>query len=171
MADPLSMRPEELLAHTAWVGRLAERLVRGADADDVAQQTLLVALEHSPRETRKLRPWLATVARRIAGRMRREVDRRNRRERASVSNDPADATDEIVTRASLQREVVDGVLGLAEPYRTTILLRFFEHLFVEEVVVEVRIALLRFRNVLHVEIEPENIGCCSNVSLPEKNAQ
>jgi len=51
MREPIPHHPEQLLAHVGWVRHLAECLVGAsadpdADPEDVAQQTMLVALEH-----------------------------------------------------------------------------------------------------------------------------
>lgn len=121
--------PATVLEHVAWVRRLAARLVNDTwSADDVAQETLAIALTAMPGETKRQRSWLSTVARRVASRFRRTEDRRELRERAAVCGEAAPATDDVVERATLQRCVVDHVLALPEPYRTTILLRFLEEL-------------------------------------------
>jgi RNA polymerase sigma-70 factor (ECF subfamily) len=122
--------PERLLEHAAWVKRLAARIVwDSASADDVAQETMVVALGAArPREPGRLRAWLAAIARNVVRRSRRSAMRREWRERVAASPESLEPTDEIVARASLQRAVVDAVLALAEPYRTTILMRFFDDL-------------------------------------------
>src|SRR5688572_16135271 len=58
--------PVDLLAHAAWLRRLALRLVRDAGvADDVLQDTWVAALRHPPDRTRPPRQWLAAVARNV----------------------------------------------------------------------------------------------------------
>src|SRR5262249_12998826 len=52
--------------------------------------------------------------------------RRAARERSSAAPEPLPATDEIVARATLQNEVSTALLALDEPYRTALLLRFFD---------------------------------------------
>jgi protocatechuate 3,4-dioxygenase beta subunit len=55
--------------------------------------------------------------------------RRERREEASREIlDPAPSPEALVARAEAQRAVVDAVLSLDEPYRSTVLLRYFEEL-------------------------------------------
>jgi hypothetical protein len=44
--------PELLLAHRAWLRRLAGDLVRAERADDVVQETLRIAIERPRRRTR-----------------------------------------------------------------------------------------------------------------------
>jgi RNA polymerase sigma-70 factor (ECF subfamily) len=129
MSETIPLDPDRLLEHVAWVRRLAGRLCyEDARADDVAQETLLAALRTGPRDAVHPRPWLAAVARSVMRRMLRTTERRDARERIAARPEALPATDEIVLRASLLRAVVDAVLALPEPYRTTILLRFFEEL-------------------------------------------
>jgi RNA polymerase sigma-70 factor (ECF subfamily) len=126
--------PEVLIAHTEWVRRLTQRLVLdGAAADDAAQQTLLHALEREGAEVRHPRAWLASIARSVVRRMRRGQERRARHEAAAPPRQGEEAAADVVARASLHRAVVEAVLALAEPYRSTILMRFFEDVDAREV--------------------------------------
>jgi RNA polymerase sigma-70 factor (ECF subfamily) len=124
--------PQALLAHAEWVRRLAAALVRADDADDVAQQAFAQALV-SPPPSRNLRAWFAAIVRNVARRRRRDDATRARYEAfapaAIESGDPALA----VARAELHRRVVDAVLALAEPYRSTLVLRFFDDKPAEEI--------------------------------------
>jgi RNA polymerase sigma factor (sigma-70 family) len=134
MRDAMPLRPEVLLEHAGWVRRLAGRLLAdAAAADDAAQEALVVALGGGPGDASQARPWLAAVLRNVVRHMRRATGRRDARERAVARNEAVEATDEIVARASLQRAVVDAVLALAEPYRTTVLMRFFDELPTSEI--------------------------------------
>lgn len=118
---------EQLMAEMAWVRRLARALVQDpAAADDVAQETWIVANEKGPAEDRPLRPWLARVVMTLARTRRRGEVRRGLRERAAEVERAVPSSDELVERAELQRIVVGEVLALEEPYRSTILLRYVE---------------------------------------------
>jgi DNA-directed RNA polymerase specialized sigma24 family protein len=68
---------EDLLVHAEWLRRLATRLLGEADAEDVVQETLAVALTARP-EAARARPWLAEVLRNFARRRwrRAKVDAR-----------------------------------------------------------------------------------------------
>jgi RNA polymerase sigma factor (sigma-70 family) len=119
---------EELLAHAGWLRRLALRLVADADvADDLVQETWIAAARNAPETRQSLRPWLAKVLR-DAFRMRaRSEGRRSAREQAAaIMSDDVPTPEFLVARAEAQRRLVELVLGLAEPYRGTVLLHFCE---------------------------------------------
>jgi RNA polymerase sigma-70 factor (ECF subfamily) len=118
-----------LLSEVSWIRRLARELVADRDlADDLVQETCIAALEHAPRERSKLRQWLAQVLRNALRQRARADGRRGARERGGAKPEALEATDRLVERVALQRELVGAVLELEEPYRSTILQRFFEEL-------------------------------------------
>ena len=118
--------PAALLAERSWVRRVARALVRdGARSDDLEQSVWLRALER-PREVRSPRAWLGTALRNAAVDLFRREGRRRRREEAAARSDTAPAADEAVARAEALRRAVDAALALHEPYRTVVVLRFFE---------------------------------------------
>ena len=122
---------EALLAETRWLTKLAKDLVGDPHAaEDVVQDTLLAALGERQRPIRSLRPWLQAVARNFAFRNRQRDKQRTHVERKSRAGqgDALPSAAEAVERASVHRSVVDAVLGLAEPYRSTIVLRYLEDL-------------------------------------------
>lgn len=118
---------ESLLRHGAWLAQLARALVANDDEiDDVVQQTYTQALAAPPRHATNLRSWLGAIARNVIRASRRSDAARVAREEIAPRPAPPETPDELVARAELRRAVVDAVLGLEEPYRTAILLRFFE---------------------------------------------
>lgn len=120
-----------LLAHAAWVRRLAGCLVRDdALADDLTQETFMAALRHPPTAELPPRPWLGQVVRNLV-RMRARGERRRGAREEAVAADPADpveSPEQLVARAQAQQSLASLVVGLAEPYRATVLLRFYEGL-------------------------------------------
>lgn len=120
-----SVSPEDLLAEVEWVRRVARALIGRGESDEVVQQAFVLALA-TPPAAGPLRCWLATVVRNVVRKRVRDQETRGRHEsRAPLparTPDPA----ETVARAELHRRVVEAVLALDEPYRSTLLLRFFE---------------------------------------------
>jgi RNA polymerase sigma-70 factor (ECF subfamily) len=127
---------EQLMVEMGWVRRLARALVRDDhEADDVAQETWIVAAEQRPDEDRPLQPWLARVVRNLVRTRRRGETRRDEREAAyeRAGGKEVATPAELVERVELQRVVASEVLALAEPYRSTVLLHFFEGLTSKEI--------------------------------------
>ncbi|MBL8843238.1 MAG: RNA polymerase sigma factor [Planctomycetes bacterium] len=132
--------PAELAGHVAWVQRLARALVRdAAAAEDVAQETWRVTLAQPPGRVgggARLRAWLGGVARRLAIDRSRAERSRAVREEASARDATAAAPHEpheIVERSARQQRVVAAVMQLAEPYRSTVLYRWFDELSTRDV--------------------------------------
>ena len=124
--------PEDLLKHAGWLRGLARTLVADAQAaDDLVQDTWVAALREPPRG--EPRPWLGRVLRNAARARFRGEGRRVRRERAAAHYEVLPSADELAARMELQRTLVDVVLGLDEPYRSTIVLRFYEGLSAAEI--------------------------------------
>lgn len=123
---------ETLLSHRAWVRALASALAQPADADDLEQETWLAALSRPPDDAAP-KAWLATVLRRTASKLRRALARRATRERVAARPEATAATADLVARAETHDGLVRAVLALPEPYRSTILLRFFEGLLPKEI--------------------------------------
>jgi len=123
------MNPEELLAHADFVKSLARSLVLDEhQAANIAQETWVAALEHPPSAEKPLRAWLAKVTRNFIHIMYRSETSRRKRERAASVPDLFPSPQEIATREESRRSMIEAVLGLDEPYRTVILLRFYHDL-------------------------------------------
>lgn len=124
--------PEQLAAQSQWLRHLAISLVGGQDADDVVQETLLVAMRRPGIQGGEgpLRAWLSGIARNIARSGRRQAGRRDRRERDYGEALPrhVPGSDEVVERAARGAELIEAVLALDEPYRTAVLLAYEERL-------------------------------------------
>lgn len=126
---PTPLTESTLLEHAAFVRALAGSLLRDPDrADDVAQETLVRALERPPRELGHVRRWLARVAERLVWRTTRADGRRARRElraaRPEAGHTEADEPDH--GRENVLASVTAAVLALREPYRSTVLASYYE---------------------------------------------
>ncbi|MBK9385994.1 MAG: sigma-70 family RNA polymerase sigma factor [Planctomycetes bacterium] len=131
-AAPLD--PELLHRHAPGLRALVRSLVLDdSRVDDVVQETWLAALKRPPQQTEKAGAWLAVVARRIVQRGKREHARRAQREERAAKPEGLPSAQEIVAREMARRELVDVVLELDEPYRSTVLLRYFEDLGPQEI--------------------------------------
>lgn len=137
MSSTTTFSVEQLLAQAGWARSLARQLVAdAAAADDVVQEALVAAMRERPRADRPLRPWLERVVRNFATNVRRNRRTRELHERAAAeltSSAAGSATDEVVAKAEGQQRVVSAVLALDEPYRSVVLLRFFEGLSAAEI--------------------------------------
>lgn len=120
---------EQLLEHSGWARRLAAGLVPDASrADDAVQDAWVAALAHPPAHAENLKSWFAFLVKRAARRSARGDARRTRRDRAASKPEATGPAADALERAELQRTLVDAVLALREPYKTAIVLAYFEEL-------------------------------------------
>ncbi|MCA8942189.1 MAG: sigma-70 family RNA polymerase sigma factor [Planctomycetes bacterium] len=154
---------EELLAEVEWLRRLSLALVGSpSGADDLCQDTLFAALRR-PITHGTWRPWLTRVARNLASRRARSDRTRSRHERGSARTEATPSTAEIIERVTMQRRVAACVLDLPEPYRSTILQRFWEDLPPREIAARlgiptetVRTRLKRAQAMLRKRLDDEH---------------
>jgi len=116
----------ELMRTRRGLRALALRLVADADAADDIVQDAYVAYAMRPEPPERPGSWLSRVTRNLALRWRRERTRRARREAAVALPEPTPDARALAVQVELQRDLADAVLGLAEPYRATLLQRFWE---------------------------------------------
>ena len=123
------LRSDDLLIHTEALRRLACALLRDEGlADDVVQQAFVMALERPRSVSGGLGAWLRRVVRHRAIDLRRTSERREQRERAVARPETAPSHTPAVEGIALQREIVDAVDALPDPYRNAIYLRYYEGL-------------------------------------------
>jgi RNA polymerase sigma factor (sigma-70 family) len=129
----------DLLGHAGWLRRLAASLVRDPDlADDVVQQTMVAAWTHGPVATvdgegnGRVRAWLGKIARNQARDQRRGERRRRTREEVAVEIDrqtcaasPA-TPEQLIGNLEIHRILAEVVTALDEPYRSTLVLHYYE---------------------------------------------
>ncbi|MCC6407504.1 MAG: sigma-70 family RNA polymerase sigma factor, partial [Planctomycetes bacterium] len=157
-----AFRSEELAGHAEFVRRLARSLLaEGNDAEDVAQETARVALEHPPHGS-DVRGWFAAVARRLLGRERRSTQRRRRREEYAARPELQPAAEIALEREETVRRVVRAVGTLPEHYRIVVTLRFYDEVPPREIaarlgvpVETVRTRLRRALELLRTELAAE----------------
>ncbi|MBU0754270.1 MAG: RNA polymerase sigma factor, partial [Planctomycetes bacterium] len=125
----MTAHPEELLAHQGFVRAVAQKLITDESwAADITQQTFLAVLENPPPEDAPIRGWLYRVVRNLSTKLRLNEARRWKREQIYATREKAPSTDEILAQEEVRRRVVSAVMSLQEPYRATLLLRYYEDL-------------------------------------------
>ncbi len=126
--------PALLAPHLESIRRLARGLVAGDDlADDVVQETWIVALRRPPAEREHLGGWLAGIARNVARNLRRGQRRRLAHEAEGARPEAVPSSGEVVERIEEHRRVLALARELEEPYRTTLVLRYFDDLTPTEI--------------------------------------
>jgi RNA polymerase sigma factor (sigma-70 family) len=130
MMEPMAPTAEvkTLLAHARWMEALAACLVRQThEVDDVLQDTWVAVVRRPPDAGRPPRPWLGEVLRNVVRMRSRAFVRRRRHEEAAGREAPTseEMPLDVLQRARLHQLVVDLVMALDEPYRSTVLSRFF----------------------------------------------
>ena len=138
--SPTQRHTDQLASQVKALRALARVLVRGsADAEDLLQDTLVVALQSAPAETEGLGAWLRGVMRHKAQHSRRSQSARVHRERQGARTEALPATVDLVTRKAQLASLVDEVLQLKEPYQTVLYLRYFEDKGPREIALELDI--------------------------------
>ncbi len=118
----------ELVVHGRALRRLARDLVGRSDAEDLVQDTAVRALRSPPAEPEGLFAWLAAVMRRLAANRRRGDVRRQRRETENVSDGTVPSAEHEVMQRDHVRAVTEALWALPEPYKGTLLQRYFQDL-------------------------------------------
>ncbi len=130
--DDALLRADELLVDSRWIHRIARSLLTDpSSADDLVQEAWVAALAQAQAqrdEKGSTRSWLARVLRNLADKHWRSEARRRSREMTCARGESVASTADLVARAEMQRLVVEAVIALPEPYRTTILRAHIEGL-------------------------------------------
>jgi RNA polymerase sigma-70 factor (ECF subfamily) len=148
-------RPEPIVPDLArlardveWLRRLAQRLIADPGrAEDVAQETWLVALRPQARAPRVDRRWLAGTLHNLARLGSRQEVRRGERERRAARPERlvedevphevrAGSTSEVDLALVGHRRLVDAVLALPDAQRQVLVLRYWRDLTPTEIAIE-----------------------------------
>ncbi len=117
---------EVFLAEAPWLRRLAASLASPADADDLVQAAYERLVTHPPAHLQSPRGWLRQVLRN-AHRMRvRASARREARESEGPVPEPLPSAATLAARAQVLGVLAKAVADLAEPFRRTVLLHYYE---------------------------------------------
>jgi RNA polymerase sigma-70 factor (ECF subfamily) len=118
-----------LAAQEPFVRALAKSLLfDDSQVDDVVQETWMEALRRGIPAGAGARNWLSRVVRSRALNALRGRRRRQHRESAAARPEALPSAADILSRNEQRQRVVAAVAALAEPYRSAILLRYFEGL-------------------------------------------
>ncbi|HEY0712712.1 MAG TPA: RNA polymerase sigma factor, partial [Polyangia bacterium] len=162
---PVSL--SELVTHAAWLRRLAAGLLRDQDAaEDVVHATFVAAWRNPPEADRDVRPWLAEVARNQAHDQRRGEGRRQAREAAAhqaavlsaEARGAAVSPETLIGDLEIHRQVAEVVAGLDEPYRSTVVLHYYDGLDTPEVARRLGVASGTIRWRLKEGLERIRVG-------------
>lgn len=118
---------QELLRHTAALRRLARSLVGEEHADDLVQDTALVALQKPAQRPHRSGGWLAGIARHLAMHHHRRERRRRRREQRQARPEAVPPDTSLDDRDTL-RLLTEAMLALPEPYGAVLLQRYLRDL-------------------------------------------
>ena len=134
MHEPTIAHMDALTIHADFLRRMARALLQSnSDVEDLVQDTFVVALQKEPREKAAVRPWLVGILRNQMRNRFRGNKRRAAREESSARQEALPPTDELVAKEDIRRRVVDTLMSIDEPVRTTLILRFYEELPPREV--------------------------------------
>jgi RNA polymerase sigma factor (sigma-70 family) len=124
--DPTQIPASSLEQHGRFVRALALRLLADEhQADDVAQEAWLRFLEAPPRSALDPRGWLAAVVRNLASNSRRSASRRKERLELAACEGSAPGPEAEIVAGEVVRSVSEAVAALPEPYRSTVLARYY----------------------------------------------
>lgn len=160
MAPPGRIPDRLIAAHAGALRALAVALASDRhEAEEIEQETWMRAVAAPPPSLERFGGWLATVARGFASKRRRSRARRDTHERAYAAGREIVAACD-AERGDTLRAVVEALLALDEPYRSTVWQRYFDELSTREIAARQRAPLAtvesrlsRAHSKLRVEIE------------------
>ncbi len=125
---------ETLLEYEPFVRSILRGMVSDENqVHDLVQETWVRAMRRPPTESGAIKGWLARVAKNLVHDSRRRSATRTHRENA-VSRPEADTSGaNSEERLRLHKRIVDAVMELDEPYRTVMILTYYEELSANQI--------------------------------------
>ncbi len=121
------LNPESLLAYEPFVRAVARGLLSNEEeVGEVVQETWLRAFRRPPQHGSSPKGWLAMVVRNLVRDRFRGDSRRRAREEAVARPDRTAADSQ--SQLEGHKTLVDAVLELEEPYKSVVILRYYEEL-------------------------------------------
>ncbi len=137
---PQPITVHDLLRHSDWVRNLARGLLYDKSmTDDVVQEVWAAAIKNPPKSQYAISAWLKKVVRSIAFRSNQAVQRQKdlstaeAAPEAALSDEEVRSPDELAIRIETQKELLDSVLTLKEPYRTVVNLHYYRDMKLTEI--------------------------------------
>ncbi|MEM7233257.1 MAG: sigma-70 family RNA polymerase sigma factor [Planctomycetota bacterium] len=128
---------EQVLENGTWVRKLARRLLWDESlVDDVVQEAWILAFTKPPSKAQALQAWLKKVVRSLSFRANTKSRRRQEiAEEASTHSPPSPPSrpDDILEALDTQRQLMDFVRDLPNPYREVV----FRHYFQDQKLVDI----------------------------------
>jgi RNA polymerase sigma-70 factor (ECF subfamily) len=137
------LTPDLLRSQGQSLRRLARSLL-GDDhaAEDVVQETWIACLRRPTELPDRVSAWLRAVTRSTALRRVRDEDRRRVREAHAAAAEVQEASPQrAIEHEEALRCVTQALLALEEPYKTALILRYFEERSPAEIAHDLRIPL------------------------------
>jgi RNA polymerase sigma factor (sigma-70 family) len=122
------MQSSDLLSRDSFVHEMSRSLIAdGNHADDVAQEIWLGFLTGPAVTIRHPVAWISAAIRNRFRMLNRGESRRKKREEAAALPEQVPAADDAVAQKEVNLIVAEAVLGLDEPHRSPLLLRFYDN--------------------------------------------
>ncbi len=141
---------EHTLEQSRWLKALAVHLVGPDNAEDLLQDAWVRALERPPRQSKVPPSWMARVLTNLGLNSKRKDQRRRRREILAAQEQTSEmlASDEAVEVLQVHEQLVHALRDLREPYRTAVILRFYEGLSSKQIAKRLQVPPSTARNRL-----------------------
>ncbi len=125
---------ETLLSHASFLKSLSRALVSDPNvAEDLVQDTWLATLHKPPHRLDQAKAWLARILKNKAVSRFRSESRLRHREEKTARGEMVLERDSQLDREEVAVRVLDSVLQLKEPYLSTVLMRYYQELSVQEI--------------------------------------